>query len=106
MGAKHIAYAVVTGDDPVVVLAEDEAVLTRAIALEIVARSSREELGGSAERIRDALLEGRWVDAVERWMSATNNRIDAYPSERIWDEESLDEEVAGLELRLRRLFLD
>lgn len=106
MVARHVAYAVVTGDDPVVVLAEDEEVLTRAIALEVVARSSPEELGGSAERIRDALLEGRWVEAVERWMTATNNRIDAYPGERVWDEESLDEEVVGLELRLRRLFRD
>jgi hypothetical protein len=106
MGAQHVAYAVVTGDDPIVVIAENEEVLTRAIALEIVARSSAEELGGAAERIRDALLEGRWVDAVERWMSATNNRIDAYPSERVWDEQSLDEEVAGLELRLRPLFRD
>lgn len=106
MGAKHVAYAVVTGDDPVVVLAEDEAVLARAIAVEIVARSSSAELGSYAPGIRDALLEGRWVDAVERWMSATGNAIDAYPSERIWDEEALDDEVTGLELRMRRLFAD
>lgn len=106
MAAKHVAYAVVTGDDPVVVIAEDDAVLTRAIAVEIVARSSAAELGSFAGGIRDALLEGRWVDAVERWMSATGNGIDAYPSERIWDEESLDEEVTGLELRMRRLFAD
>lgn len=106
MTAMHVAYAVVTGDDPVVVLAEDETVLTRAIALEIVARSSAEELGPHAEGIRAALLEGRWVDAVERWMSATGDRIDAYPSERVWDEESLDEDVTGFELRMRRLFAD
>lgn len=106
MAGKHVAYAVVTGEDPVVVLAEDETVLTRAVAVEVVPRSSAEELGSYAGRIREALLEGRWVDAVERWMSATGNRIDAYPSERIWDEESLDEEVTGLELRMRRLSAD
>ncbi len=106
MVLRHVAYAVVTGDDPVVVLADDEEVLTRAVALEVVARSSAVELGARAESIRTALLEGRWVDAVEGWMSATGERIDAYPSERVWDETSLDEDVIGLELRMRRLFSD
>lgn len=106
MVARHVAYAVVTGSDPVVILAEDEDVLTRAIAVEVVARSSAAQLGSYAEGIRAALLEGRWVDAVERWMSATGERIDAYPSERVWDEGSLDEDVVGLELRMRRLFSD
>lgn len=106
MPVRHVAYAVVTGDDPIVVLAEDEGVLTRAIALEVVARSSAAQLGSRADSIRSALLEGRWVDAVQGWMSATGERIDAYPSERVWDESSLDEDVIGLELRMRRLFSD
>lgn len=106
MAAKHVAYAVVPGDDPVVVLAEDEAVLTQAIAVEIVARSAAADLGSYADGIREALVEGRWVDAVEHWMSATGNRVDAYPSERVWDEASLDDDVTALELRMRRLFAD
>lgn len=106
MAVRHVAYAVVTGDDPIVVLAEDEGVLTRAIALEVVARSSAAQLGLRAEAIQTALLERRWVDAVEGWMSATGQRIDAYPSERVWDESSLDEDVIELELRMRRLFSD
>lgn len=106
MAVRHVAYAVVTGDDPIVVLAEDEGVLTRAIALEVVARSPAAALGSRAGSIQTALLEGRWVDAVEAWMSATGERIDAYPSERVWDESSLDEDVIGLELRMRRLFSD
>lgn len=103
---RFVAYAVVAGDDPVVVLAEDEAVLTRAVALEIVAQSRPEHLGGRVDGIKRALLEERWVDAVELWMEATGESIDAYPTERVWDEASLDAETAPLELRMKCLFIE
>jgi len=104
--ARFVAYAVVPGEDPIVVIADDESVLTRAVALEIVAQSRPESLGAATETIRRALLEERWVDAVELWMSATGEKVDAYTSERVWDESSLDEETTPLELRMKRLFVD
>lgn len=101
---RHIAYAVVVGDEPKIVLAEDETVLTRAIAVEIVASTDPADLGFSLDSIRRALLEEDWVEAVQLWMSATGEVIDAYPSERVWDASSLDEETTSMELRMRRIF--
>lgn len=103
---RFVSYAVVTGDDPVVVMAEDETVLTRAVALEIVAQSRPEHLRGHVDGIKRALLDERWVDAVELWMEATGQSIDAYPTERVWDEGSLDAETAPLELRMKCLFAE
>lgn len=106
MASRRVAYAVVLGDDPIVVLAEDEDVLTRAVAVEVVAATPPAKLGGHVDGIRQALLDDDWLEAVQLWMSATGNVIDAYPSERVWDEASLDEETTSMELRMKRLFSD
>ena len=62
-GSHRIAYAVVPGDDPIVVLAEDDEILTRAVALEVVASTAPAELGDRVGRIREALLEDEWLEA-------------------------------------------
>ena len=101
-----VAYAVTHESEPRVFLAEDETVLSRVLAVELVAATSPAMLGADLESIRHALLEERWADAVAQWIGATGTYVDAYPSERVWSEQQLDEERAGLELRVAPIFDD
>jgi hypothetical protein len=101
-----VAYAIVRGDVPRVVIAANEDVLARVVALEVVAATPAAELGGHAEGIRAALLDEQWPEAVLAWMEATGNVVDAYPDEQVWREADLDEERTALELRVARLFRD
>jgi hypothetical protein len=76
------------------------------LALELVARADPDvlEAAGVLQRVREALLEERWADAVVLWMEATNEPVDAYPDEPIWTEQRLDEEKASLEIRMAPIF--
>jgi len=86
-------------------LAEDEYVLGRAVALEIVADTSPDHFDSkSLERIRTALLEERWADAVGDWIEATGRAVDGYPDEPVWTESRLDEDTASMEIRMSRIF--
>lgn len=77
------------------------------MALRVVARSDPGELPeGSVERIREALLEERWGDAVAEWIGATGEAVDGYPDEDVWTESQLDTETASLEIRFERIFED
>jgi hypothetical protein len=97
--------AVVRSDPPQIFLASDEDVLSRLVALRVVARSDPRELPeGSVERIREALLEERWGDAVSEWIGANGEAVDGYPDEDVWTEARLDAETASLEIRLERIF--
>jgi hypothetical protein len=88
-------------------LASDEDVLSRLVALRVVARSDPSDLPyGAVERIREALLEERWGDAVAEWIGATGEPVDGYPDEDVWSEAQLDAETASLEIRLARIFED
>lgn len=103
----RVAVAIVGSDPAQVFLATDEAVLSRVLALKVVARLDPALLSpGALQPIRDALLEERWADAVGEWIHATGEAIDAYPDEDIWSESRLDAEVAALEIRLQRIFDD
>ena len=102
-----MAVAIVRSDPPQVFLASDEDVLSRLVALRVVARSAPGDLTeGSVERIRAALLEERWGDAVAEWIDVTGEAVDAYPDEDVWSEARLDAETASLEIRLARIFVD
>lgn len=106
-GVRRVSVAVTHGDPPVVVLASDEAVLSRAIALEIVAKADPVRLNESdVDRIRCALLDERWTDAVLAWMDATDGVVDAYPDEPVWTDAQLDAERTALELRMAPIFRD
>jgi len=48
-------------------------------------------------------MEGRWVDALVDWMSATGRTVDVFPDEPI-RESVHDEESIQLELRLKSIF--
>lgn len=100
------AYAIVNTDPPQLFLAEDAAVISRLIALKVVAREHPGRFGpGGAEAVRDALLEERWADAVLLWMSATDTTIDIYAEYvPVWTDADLDAEVTSLEIRMARLF--
>ncbi len=106
-GAPRIAYAITHGADPRVFLAEDEHVLSRLLALELVAATRSDSLPSEQlGAIRRALLEERWAYAVATWIGATETYVDAYPSERVWSERDLDEERTSLELRVAPIFDD
>jgi hypothetical protein len=105
---KLIAYAVVHRDPPEVFFAEDEHVLSRLLAFQLVAQLPAAEVS-SPERLRamrDALLDERWGDALVEWMNETDTVVDAYPSEAVWDSERLDLDRATLEIRVSPLFTD
>ena len=100
------AYAIVKTDPPQLFLAENAAVMSRLIALQVVAREDPARLAPSRIGvIRDALLEERWADAVVGWMSATDTFIDIYEEYvPVWTEVDLDADLAAMEIRMARIF--
>jgi hypothetical protein len=102
----RVSIAVVRGDPPVALLAENDAVMGRLLALRLVARSRAADLerSGMLEDIRSALLEERWGDAVTMWMQATAEVVDVYPDEEIVTDERLDQDTASMEIRLASIF--
>lgn len=104
--AGLIAYAVTRGDEPQVFLAEDEYVLTRVIALELVAATDASRLSHlGASTIRSALLNEEWETAVATWISETGITVDVYPPDlKVWTDEMLDAERTSLELRMTPIF--
>ena len=64
------------------------------------------EIGSSdlVDAIREALLEEQWGHAVELWMEATGEIVDAYPDEPIMTASGLDEDRASMEIRLAPIF--
>ena len=103
----RVAVAIVHSDPPEALLASNADVLTRLVALKVVAQTDPRDLdSGSLATIREALLEARWADAVFAWIEAGNQPVDAYPDEDVWTEARLDEEMASLEIRMQRIFDD
>lgn len=101
------AYAVVRGEEPQVVLGEDARVLSRALALTLVAQLPADRVSSSArlEEMRHALLEERWADALVTWMEETETAVDVYDeTPRVWTATDLDEEQASMEIRMAPLF--
>jgi len=98
--------AIVKGDPPRVLLAENASVVSRLVALQIVAGTDPARFeAGDLEDVRNALLEERWADAVLRWMETTGTYIDVYEGyEPVWTEAELDEEFATMEIRVARIF--
>ena len=102
------AYAIVKTDPPQLFLAENAAVISRLIALKVVAREDPLLFpAGRIGTMRDALLEERWADAVVAWMSATDTFIDVYEEYvPVWTEDDLDADLASMEIRMARIFDD
>jgi hypothetical protein len=104
----RVAVAVVHGEPPTFFLAEDDDVLSRVLALELVAQTPASEISNEARlaRIQDALLNERWADALGEWIDETGTVVDAYPDEAVWTEERVDTERASLEIRMAPMFRD
>jgi hypothetical protein len=104
----RVAFAVVHHDPPDVYIAEDEYVLARLLALNVVAPTRPESLPSAAavQELRAHLLDERWADAILAWVEFSGVVIDAYPDEEVWTESRLDAERAALEIRMSPLFRD
>lgn len=102
------AYAVVKSDPPQVFLADNATVISRLIALKVVAREDPGSFTGpQLDQVRRYLLRERWAEAVMVWMSATDTHIDVYEEYvPVWTEDDLNADVASMEIRMARLFTD
>jgi len=100
------AWAVVKEDTPQIFLAENAQVISRLIALKVVAATDPARFKPhDIEVVRQHLLHERWADAVVMWMESTGTFIDVYEEYvPIWTEDTLDSEVASMEIRTSRLF--
>jgi hypothetical protein len=102
-----VAVGIVRGDPPEVYLAEDEHVLSRVLALRVVAISDPADYDtDTLDRIRGALLEERWADAVAAWIAAGGEAVDGYPDEPVWTDAQLDADRASMEIRMAPIFHD
>ena len=101
------AYAIVRGEEPRIVLAENAAVISRALALTLAAQLPADQISSPArlQRIRSALLEERWGDALVEWIDETGTAVDVYDeAPKVWSEDDLDLDKATLEIRLAPIF--
>ena len=106
MATSPGAYAIVKSDPPRLFLADNADVISRLIALKVVASADAAVFGAfRSTTVRAALLEERWADAVVMWMDATGTDIDVYEEfVPVWTEADLDAEVASMEIRMSRIF--
>ena len=103
----RVAIAVTSGETPRVILAESPEVLSRAIALQWVARTAPKDIAPAwRESIRRALLEENWSDAAFFWMQGVGESVDAYPDETLWTDDLLDADRASMEIRMSAIFRD
>lgn len=103
----RVAYAVTHEEPPRVLIAEDEVVLSRALATQVIAQESADRFAPEAlEAIRSALLEERWGDAVSTWMSISRSNVDVYPDEQVLTNARLDAVSASISIRMSPIFKD
>ncbi len=102
--ARSVACAVVRDDPPQVFIAEDQETMNWVLALRLIARIPGHELAdGLRDRLRQALRDELWGDAVEMWMQ-NRPEVDVYPSFELYTER--DVELAAQELEFTPLFKD
>lgn len=106
--ADRVTYAIVKdADDPRVLLATEDSVMSRLLAMHVVAATPASEIPpAKLGAIRDALLEERWADAVGAWIEIFDTVIDVFADEEVISAEDLDEERAALEIRVSPIFRD
>jgi len=103
---RLLAYAVVREEVPRVFVADNLDVLHRVLARQVVAATPGSAFGpGTVERVREALLEERWGDAVVEWINCTGIAVDVYDDLVLWTAEMLgDPELGSAELQFTPLF--
>ena len=98
-----VACAVVHNDPPEVYVAEDIDTLNRVIALRVIARTDPADVPSEArERIRRALLDEQWGEALEIWLDYWPDGIDVYGTHELFL--ARDVELVGEELQFAPLF--
>jgi hypothetical protein len=103
----RLAYAVVRDEPPVVILAENIDVLNRSIAIRLIAQTPAHTLtAGDRTELRAALLEGRWGDAVARWIAVTDVPVDVYDDIEVNTDETVSADTTAIQIQLAPLFED
>jgi hypothetical protein len=101
---RSVACAVVRDEPPQVFVAEDQETLNWVLALRLISRIPGNELPeGLRDRLRAALRDEQWGEAVELWMQ-TRPEVDVYPSFEFYAPR--DVELAAHELEFTPLFSD
>lgn len=102
----ELAYAVVHDDPPQVFAAEDVTTLQWVLAVRVVAATSPVRLtADGAERLREALLEERWGDALVAWIGITGTSVDVFPHGlTVATRETFSPEIAAAEMQFGALF--
>ncbi|HYI44876.1 MAG TPA: hypothetical protein VE174_05355 [Actinomycetota bacterium] len=106
---KPGAWAVVRSQEPQIFLADGPEVISRVLALNLVAQMPADTVSSPVrlKEMRRALLEERWADALADWIEETGTPVDVYPeSPRVWSDTDLDLEQASLEIKVAPLFAD
>lgn len=104
---SSVAYAVVRDEPPTVYAADSIDILQRLLALEVVARSVPNDLDPKArDRMRKALLDERWADAVVEWIDTTGVAIDVYTHLHVYSEDDLPSGLIGAQLQFAPLYRD
>ena len=102
----RVVYAVIRDIDEQpqqVLIGSNEESIGHALALDVIAATPPEQLGGYLEDIRNALLERQWADALVLWMEATNSAVDVYPDEPVLTS-AIYEETIELEFQFKPIF--
>lgn len=104
---SSVAYAVVREEPPIVYAADSIDILQRLLALEVVARSVPTDLDVKArDRMRKALLDERWADAVVEWIDTTGIAIDVYTHLHVYSDGDLPSDLIGAQLQFAPLYRD
>jgi hypothetical protein len=101
---RLVACAVVRDDPPQVFIADDQDTLNWVLALQLISRTRGGDLPEALrDRLRAALRDERWGEAVEIWM---HNRpvVDVYSSLELYTAQ--DVALAAQELEFTPLFED
>ena len=98
---RPVACAVIRDHPPEVLIAEDQETLNWVLALHVIARTPGSELPVDLrERLRAALRDERWGEAVSLWIDR-HTEVDVYPSFDFYT--ARDVELASEELQFDRL---
>jgi len=99
---RSVAVAVVRSEPPEVFVAEDQDIPNWVIALKLIARTPGSEIPPALrDRLREALRNEHWGEAVELWMTS-RTPVDVYPSFEFYT--GRDVELAAQELEFTPLF--
>jgi acyl-CoA synthetase (AMP-forming)/AMP-acid ligase II len=95
----------VRDNPPEVFVAEDLETLNWVLALRLIARTASRDVAEELRaRLRAAVRDEKWGEAVEIWMQVRPGEIDVYPSFDFFTER--DVRLASEELQFTPLFRD